>query len=121
MLAWAHRAYREGIPTLGVCLGHQALGQVLGGRVRRVAPVHGKVEQIFHNGEGIFRGLSRPARFVRYHSLVLTGVEDYRLAWSQEGLTMAIGHPDLPLFGVQFHPESFASEEGFLLLENFLR
>ena len=121
MLNWARWAYREGIPTLGVCLGHQALGEVLGGQVMRTRPVHGKVERIFHRGQGIFRGLNLPARFVRYHSLVVSGVEDYRLAWNQEGLIMAIGHPKMPLFGVQFHPESLASEEGFLLLENFLR
>jgi len=113
------------IPILGVCLGHQAIGQAFGGDVVRApAPVHGKLSQIRHRGEGIFRGIDGPFQATRYHSLV---VERSSLpqdlivtAESEDGLVMGLMHRQLQVHGVQFHPESIASQHGYLLLKNFL-
>jgi anthranilate synthase component 2 len=113
------------IPVLGVCLGHQAIGQVFGGAVIRAPlPVHGKTSPILHQGEGVFAGLPSPFNATRYHSLV---VERASLppaltvtAWTEDGLIMGLAHRSLPMFGVQFHPESIASEYGHELLANFL-
>jgi anthranilate synthase component 2 len=113
------------VPILGVCLGHQALGQALGGTVVRApAPVHGKLSAIHHNGSGVFAGLKNPFNATRYHSLV---VERASLpaalkvtAWTEDGLVMGLAHRERPVFGVQFHPESIASESGHDLLRNFL-
>jgi anthranilate synthase/aminodeoxychorismate synthase-like glutamine amidotransferase len=111
-----------GIPTLGVCLGHQSMAQAFGGRVRLHAPVHGKETTIEHDGRTIFRGLSSPLRVGRYHSLIV----DERLPDCLEasahggGVLMALRHRELPAEGVQFHPESVLTDEGKLLLENFL-
>jgi anthranilate synthase component 2 len=113
------------IPILGVCLGHQAIGDVFGGNVVRApVPVHGKLSEIRHRGEGIFRGINAPFQATRYHSLV---VERENLpdelaitADTDDGLIMGLAHRRLPVHGVQFHPESIASENGHLLLKNFL-
>lgn len=113
------------VPILGVCLGHQSIGQAFGGKVVRAPqPVHGKTEQISHDGTGLFRDIPSPFQATRYHSLV---VEEASLpsvlkatAFSPDGLIMALEHRDLPIFGVQFHPESIASEHGRTLLGNFL-
>jgi anthranilate synthase component II len=113
------------IPILGVCLGHQAIGQAFGGQVVRApAPVHGKISEIKHRGRGVFRGINAPFRATRYHSLV---VERASLpshltleAETDDALVMAISHASLPTHGVQFHPESIASEYGHLILKNFL-
>jgi anthranilate synthase component 2 len=112
-------------PLLGVCLGHQAIGQAMGGEVVR-APhlMHGKTSRINHTGKGLFRGLNSGFEATRYHSLI---VEPKSLPQSLEvtastddGLIMGMQHKDRPTFGVQFHPESIASENGHALLQNFL-
>ena len=113
------------LPLLGVCLGHQAIGQHFGGKVIRAPePVHGKVWDVLHEGHGIFTGLPSPFRATRYHSLV---VERASLpealditAETSDGLIMGLSHRELPIHGVQFHPESIASEQGHALLRNFL-
>jgi anthranilate synthase component II len=113
------------IPILGVCLGHQAIGDAFGGSVVRApAPVHGKLSQIRHNGSGIFRGINAPFQATRYHSLVVERAslpdELTVTADTEDGLIMGLAHTRLPVHGVQFHPESIASEHGHLLLQNFL-
>jgi anthranilate synthase component 2 len=113
------------IPILGVCLGHQAIGQAFGGKVVR-APVlvHGKLSSIKHRGEGVFRGINGPFQATRYHSLVVdraTMPSELRIvAETDDGLVMGVAHDSLPVHGVQFHPESIASEHGHLILKNFL-
>jgi anthranilate synthase/aminodeoxychorismate synthase-like glutamine amidotransferase len=119
-----------GIPMLGVCLGHQALGEAFGGRtVHARRRMHGKIGSVRHDGSGLFRGIPSPFRVARYHSLVTEAVglpaALVPTAWSSdpadEGEIQAVRHRDLPLWGVQFHPESFFSEHGERLLEAFLR
>jgi anthranilate synthase component 2 len=113
------------VPILGVCLGHQAVGQVFGGRVVRAGtPMHGKLSQVSHRGTGVFADLPSPFSATRYHSLV---VERESLpevleitAETEEGIVMGVAHKELPVHGVQFHPESIASEHGHALLRNFL-
>lgn len=113
------------VPILGVCLGHQAIGQAFGGRVIRArAPMHGKVSPVTHAGSDVFAGLPSPFAATRYHSLI---VEQDTLpdtleatAWTADGNIMGLRHRTLPIFGVQFHPESIASEHGHALLANFL-
>jgi anthranilate synthase component II len=112
-------------PILGVCLGHQAIGQVFGGRVVRApAPMHGKVSRISHNARGLFRGLNGSFRATRYHSLIVereTAPQELEInAESDDGLIMALAHRSLPVYGVQFHPESIESEHGRAVLGNFL-
>ena len=113
------------VPLLGVCLGHQSIGQSYGGRVVRAPePMHGKLSAIHHAGENLFRGLPDGFLATRYHSLI---VEDASLppqlaatARTSDGLIMGLAHREKPVFGVQFHPESIASEHGHALLKNFL-
>ena len=113
------------IPILGVCLGHQAIGQAFGGAVvRGPAPVHGKLSEIRHVAKGVFLGINGPFQATRYHSLVVdrTTLPD-ELAITAEtdgGLIMGLEHAELPVHGVQFHPESIASNHGHLILKNFL-
>lgn len=113
------------IPILGVCLGHQAIGQAFGGRVVRApAPVHGKLSEIQHQGAGVFRGINGPFRATRYHSLIVeraTMPEELTItAQTTDQLVMGLTHRKFPIHGVQFHPESIASEHGYLILKNFL-
>jgi anthranilate synthase component II len=113
------------IPILGVCLGHQAIGDAFGGKVVRApTPVHGKLSRIRHDGSGIFRGINAPFLATRYHSLVVERSslpDDLAVtADTEDGLVMGLAHRRLPVHGVQFHPESIASEHGHLLLKNFL-
>ena len=114
----------ERLPVLGVCLGHQAIGQVYGGVVRRAgAPVHGKTDEIGHDGRGVFAGLPDPFTATRYHSLVVDEVLPDALelcAWNAEGVVMGVRHRKLPVHGVQFHPESVLTAVGLDLLRNFL-
>ena len=113
------------IPVLGVCLGHQAIGQAFGGQVvRGDKPMHGKLSAVRHDGTDLFTSLPSPFQATRYHSLV---VEPATLpdtlvptAWTEDGVIMGLRHRTLPLFGVQFHPESIASEHGHEMLANFL-
>ncbi len=113
------------IPILGVCLGHQAIGQAFGGKVVR-APVlvHGKLSEIKHEGAGVFRGINAPFQATRYHSLVVdrgSVPDDLSVsAETNDRLVMGLAHKNLPVHGVQFHPESIASEHGHLILKNFL-
>ena len=113
------------LPVLGVCLGHQAIGQAFGGRVIRANHVmHGKMSAIEHRGEGVFAGLPSPFEATRYHSLVVdrASMPDCLeiTAETGDGVVMGIAHRELPIHGVQFHPESIASEHGHALLKNFL-
>jgi len=113
------------IPILGVCLGHQAIGQAFGGKVVRApVPVHGKLSEIRHEGGGIFRGINAPFMATRYHSLVVERAtmpgELAVTADTDDGLVMGLAHANLPVHGVQFHPESIASEHGHRMLRNFL-
>jgi anthranilate synthase component 2 len=113
------------IPILGVCLGHQAIGDAFGGKVVRApTPVHGKLSVIRHESAGIFRGINAPFQATRYHSLVVERPslpDDLTVtADTEDGLIMGLSHRRLPVHGVQFHPESIASEHGHLMLKNFL-
>lgn len=114
------------VPILGVCLGHQSMGQVFGGDVVRAAELmHGKTSPIFHTGQGVFAGLASPFLATRYHSLVIdraTCPEALEItAWVEDGTIMGVQHRDYPhLQGVQFHPESILTEAGMQILRNFL-
>jgi anthranilate synthase component 2 len=113
------------IPILGVCLGHQAIGQAFGGKVVRApVQVHGKLSQIRTNGAGVFRGINAPFQATRYHSLIVdraTLPREFSVnAETDDNLIMGMSHQSLPTHGVQFHPESIASENGHLILKNFL-
>ncbi|HEX3519890.1 MAG TPA: aminodeoxychorismate/anthranilate synthase component II [Solirubrobacteraceae bacterium] len=121
-LELVRRMPEAGIPTLGVCLGHQALAQAFGGRVKLNPPVHGKSTTIEHDGRTIFRGLSTPLTVGRYHSLVVDPELPDCLEESARGagLVMGVRHRELPAEGVQFHPESVLTEQGRELLGNFL-
>jgi anthranilate synthase component 2 len=114
------------VPILGVCLGHQAIGQAFGGKVVHAkALMHGKVSQIHHSGAGVFRGLPTPFQATRYHSLAVERAScpaDLEVtAWTEDGEIMGIRHRSLPVEGVQFHPESILTEHGHALLANFLQ
>ncbi|HEY4450190.1 MAG TPA: aminodeoxychorismate/anthranilate synthase component II [Solirubrobacteraceae bacterium] len=121
-LELVRRMPEAGVPTLGVCLGHQAMAQAFGGRVTLNPPVHGKAARIEHDGRTIFRGLDSPLTVGRYHSLVVDAALPACLEQSArgEGLVMGLRHRALPAEGVQFHPESVLSEQGRELLANFL-
>jgi len=114
------------IPLLGVCLGHQAIGEAYGGHVIRAGvPMHGKVSPVRHDGTGVFAGLPSPFQATRYHSLTVDPARPSNVlvpnAWTEDGTIMGLCHETLPVHGVQFHPESIASEHGHALLANFLR
>jgi anthranilate synthase/aminodeoxychorismate synthase-like glutamine amidotransferase len=116
------RMPEAGVPTLGVCLGHQAMAQAFGGRISLLPPVHGKATTIEHDGRTIFRGLSCPLEVGRYHSLVVDPElpECLEVSARGGGVLMALRHRELPAEGVQFHPESVLTDEGKRLLANFL-
>ncbi len=119
------REVSPAVPTLGVCLGLQAIGQAFGGAVVRApAPMHGKVDEISHRSETLFRGINGPFRATRYHSLVVAREgcpEELAItAETRDGCIMGLSHRTLPIHGVQFHPESVSSEHGRLIVENFL-
>jgi anthranilate synthase component 2 len=109
-------------PLLGVCLGHQAIGLAAGARVVRSAPVHGKTDAIRHDGEGLFAGLPSPLTMTRYHSLVVEDLPADLLAAAtgSDGTLQALRHRSAPVHGIQFHPESIASDHGLTLLSRFL-
>jgi len=114
-----------GVPVLGVCLGHQAIGQVFGGDVVRAPELmHGKTSEVTHDGTGVFAGVANPVRVTRYHSLVVersTMPSSLRItAETADGLVMGVRHESLPVHGVQFHPESILTENGHRMLQNFL-
>ncbi len=112
-----------GVPLLGVCLGHQSIGQHFGGKVVRGGLMHGKTSPVTHDGTGLFEGLPSPFTATRYHSLVVENVPDSLVvnARSDDGHAMGFRHKTLPIHGVQFHPESIATEHGHALLANFLK
>ena len=113
---------RAGVPTLGVCLGHQALVEAFGGRTIRGEPIHGKDAQIEHDGKGVLRGLDSPLRAGRYHSLVADPElpADLELSATLGDVVMGVRHRELPAEGVQFHPESVLTPQGKDILRNFL-
>lgn len=113
------------IPIFGVCLGHQAIGQVFGADVVRApTPMHGKISPVFHNNTDVFSGIPSPFNATRYHSLTLepSSIPDVLdvTAWTEDGIIMGVRHKHYPISGVQFHPESIASEYGHELIRNFL-
>ena len=118
-------AFKGKIPILGVCLGHQSIGQAFGGKIIHAQTImHGKTSKIFHNDKGVFRGIKNPFIATRYHSLVidresLPNCFDIT-AWTDDNEIMGIKHKELAIEGVQFHPESILSEHGHDLLKNFL-
>lgn len=118
------RAFHEHIPILGVCLGMQCINEAFGGRtVRAPVPMHGKTCPVTHDGGGLFHRVPKPFRAARYHSLAVHPGNDSNLrptAHSPDGVIMGMSHAIHPLHGVQFHPESFLTEHGFLMIENFL-
>ena len=119
-------AAKARIPLFGVCLGHQTIGQAFGGKVVRCDEiVHGKLGRMQHSGQGVFSGLPTPFDATRYHSLVVDrdSLPDALevTAWLENGTIMGLQHRELPIHGVQFHPESIASEHGYALLKNFLQ
>jgi anthranilate synthase component 2 len=118
-------AAEAGIPVLGVCLGHQCIGQLYGGRVVRHSVMHGKTSEVAHDGRGVFAGLPDPLVATRYHSLVVEPAsvppELEVSAWAEDGTVMGLRHRDRPVEGVQFHPESILTEAGHRLLANWLR
>jgi len=117
--------FKGRVPILGVCLGHQAIGQAFGGKVVRAKTLmHGKVSRVHHSGEGVFRGLPTPYDATRYHSLAIERAscpdELEVTAWTEDGEIMGVRHRSLPVEGVQFHPESILTQHGHALLRNFL-
>ena len=113
------------VPILGVCLGHQAIGQAYGGTIVRQTPMHGKLSKVLHRDTGIFEGLPNPIDVTRYHSLVVERASLPEVlevtAETEDGIIMGLAHKQHPVHGVQFHPESIASQAGHELLANFLR
>jgi anthranilate synthase component 2 len=117
------RCHRE-FPILGVCLGMQCTNEAFGGAtVHAPLPMHGKTSAVHHDGAGLFEHVPQPLTVARYHSLAISGVSEQLKvnACSEDGVPMALQHVRYPLFGVQFHPESFLTQDGFKLVENFLR
>lgn len=112
-------------PILGVCLGHQSIGQTFGGKIIKTYPMHGKVSEITHGGKNLFQGLPSPFKATRYHSLIIEKEslpsELEITAETKDGIIMGIAHKKHKIFGVQFHPESIASEHGHQIIENFLK
>jgi anthranilate synthase component 2 len=119
------RRFAGRIPILGVCLGHQAIGEAFGGKIVHAQQLmHGKTSPIHHRGEGVFHGLPNPFTAIRYHSLAIERASKPEVlevtAWTDDGEIMGVRHKTLPVEGVQFHPESILTEHGHALLKNFL-
>ena len=121
-LALVGAAADAGIPLLGVCLGHQSIGQYFGGKVVRGGLMHGKTSPVTHDNTGVFAGIPSPFTATRYHSLIVTDIPDCLKvnARSDDGHVMGFRHTTLPIHGVQFHPESIATQHGHAMLANFL-
>lgn len=118
------KAADQDMPLFGVCLGHQAIGQVFGGKIVRVAPMHGKTSMMHHDGTSVFKGLPNPFEATRYHSLTIdpASMPDCLnvTAKTDDGVIMGVQHKTKPIHGVQFHPESIATQHGHDMLQNFL-
>lgn len=118
------KVYHTKVPILGICLGHQAIGEFFGAKLKKAAyPMHGKVSQVIHTRDSLFAGLPSPMQVCRYHSLILEwegGAEITGIAHTQQGEIMALKHNTLPVFGVQFHPEAILTQSGIELLKNWL-
>jgi anthranilate synthase component 2 len=118
-------AAAHGIPLLGVCLGHQAIGQAFGGKIVKTKPLHGKTSIITHKNKGIFESVPNPLTVARYHSLIIerkTAPDCLEItAETDNGIIMGAAHKTKPIHGVQFHPESIATEHGHAMLKNFIR
>jgi anthranilate synthase component 2 len=116
-------AARENIPLLGVCLGHQCIGQAFGGKIVKTKPVHGKTSELIHIGRSVFKNIPSPLAVTRYHSLVIDPAtcppELEITAQTADGIIMGVRHESKPIHGVQFHPESIATEHGHAMLKNF--
>ncbi len=119
------RAANEDLPLLGVCLGHQTIGQAFGGEIIKTAPMHGKTSKITHNSSSVFAGLPSPLTITRYHSLIIKRDSLPEClettAQTDDNIIMGVRHKTKPIHGVQFHPESIATEHGHAMLENFLK
>lgn len=119
----AIKHFANKLPILGVCLGHQAIGQAFGATVTRaIKPMHGRSSAIKHQQQGLFEAITSPLMVGRYHSLIVRNLPSCLVAtaFSEEGEVMALQHCDYPIYGVQFHPESFLTDEGYALIRNFL-
>jgi len=117
------KKFHKSIPILGVCLGMQCINELFGGKtVKAPVPVHGKKDEIYHENLGIFKNMPKPFLAARYHSLIIERESSdlIETAYSKNGTIMGIEHKEFPLHGIQFHPESFMTEEGFTMIENFL-
>lgn len=117
------RAFAGKIPILGVCLGMQCINEAMGGKtIHAPVPVHGKTSRIFHSNQSVFKGVPSPFTAARYHSLMveITSADLTATAFSEDNVIMGVEHRQMPVTGVQFHPESFMTDNGFLLIENFL-
>lgn len=123
-LELVQRAADEDMPLFGVCLGHQTIGQVFGGNVIKAKPYHGKTSQITHTGKSVFKDLPSPLEITRYHSLIVerdTMPDTLEItAETDDGIVMGLQHKTAPIHGVQFHPESIATQQGHAMLQNFL-
>ncbi|MEO5365344.1 MAG: aminodeoxychorismate/anthranilate synthase component II [Magnetococcus sp. WYHC-3] len=119
------RAVKEEIPLFGVCLGHQTIGQALGGNITKTTPLHGKISKVSHTGKSVFAGLPSPISVTRYHSLIIerdSMPESLEITGeTEDGIIMGVAHKTLPVHGVQFHPESIATEHGHAMLKNFIK
>ena len=116
--------YAKTHPILGICLGHQAIGEHFGAKlIKAHKPMHGKISTIFHSGGVLFKGIKKPLKVVRYHSLVLNAIPDALeiTAVTEENEIMAVSHKSLPIHGLQFHPEAVLTEEGIQMLHNWVR
>ncbi len=118
------RAARDDLPLFGVCLGHQTIGQAFGGKIIKTKPFHGKISVINHEGESVFKGVKTPLEVARYHSLTIDPASlpaCLRVSAStDDGVIMGVWHESAPIHGVQFHPESIATQDGMQMLQNFL-
>ena len=118
------RAAEGSMPLFGVCLGHQTIGQAMGGKIVKQSPMHGKISSITHNNKSVFKDIPSPLDITRYHSLVIekdTIPDTLEItAKTDDGIIMGVAHKTLPIHGVQFHPESIATEHGHVMLKNFI-